>query len=185
MLDESTKRSTGARSSPSAPGATRGNRRRAENPIATTQTEVRSCATTIPATVAFTPCGAAITIATSRRPVARREQRAADVVTAAQDQRRGAHRLGRLQQRQARREQHRLEHPRRVEEGVREGREQDDDQGRDERRGGLEPEGEPHEAVEAAPVLLRRRSGSRTSRAPRRRSARAAAGRTPRCRSRG
>ena len=68
MLDWSTKRSTGCRSSPSALAVTRGKRRTALIPIATTQIEVTSCATTIPTTVAFTPCGAAITIATGADP---------------------------------------------------------------------------------------------------------------------
>ena len=71
MLDWRTKRITGDRSSPSPLAVTRGKRRTALIPIATTQIEVTSCATTIPKTVAFTPCGAAITIAIRRRPVAR------------------------------------------------------------------------------------------------------------------
>ena len=178
----------GPRSSPSGPGAAAGNRRRLRRtPTRGSRSWSAPARRRTPTTAAVTPCARR---SRSRRAAARSRTSAsaAQVVAAAEDQRRGRDRLERLERRQ--RAPRRGAAPR----GCRAVPKIESANGaiatisrRGERttRASSQPNATPDETVEPAPVLARPRSGSRTSRARRRSSARRAApgSRRPRRRS--
>ena len=153
-----TKRMIGPRSSPS------GRRLRRREPAAGPEADARGSRRVVTTWATTTPGhrrGHAVlradAIPASRRPIESVSQRAAQVVAAAEDQRRGRDRLQRLQRRQGRGERAaaRRARPPCVEDRAGERGERDDQRGRDERGRELERERDPDEPVESAPVLAR------------------------------
>ena len=154
-LDWATNERMPRASSPSGRCSAAGNRRSAETPATEMTTLAIACATTMARSTAVTPLERERDDREEPQAGGARLVHPAQVVAAVQQQRRRADVLGRLHEREQRGRDDRAADALLAEEVVREGREGDQDHGRERASEELEYEHLPEEPPQPAPILAR------------------------------